>query len=115
MFSNVTCKFLILKALCIQPFTIIAAIAFGVTVFISLDVGLGITKVIGDVSDPPAALRSISLFILTNIWPPAWVFIFHIKASFNRIYIERHFFIFSSCCTFYYRSCMRRNQCCITF
>jgi hypothetical protein len=52
------------------PFYIIAAVAFGVTVYISLDIGLGITTLIGGVSNPPDALRSIPLFILTSIWPP---------------------------------------------
>ena len=54
-----------------QPLYIISAIGFGVTVYISLDIGLGITKLIGGVSTPPEALRSIALFILTSIWPAA--------------------------------------------
>ena len=49
--------------------------AFGVTVYISLDIGLGITTLIGGVSNPPESLRSISLFILTSIWPALWVFV----------------------------------------
>jgi Chitin synthase export chaperone len=52
-----------------QPLCVIVAVAFGVTVYISLDIGLGITQLIGGVSTPPEALRSIALFILTSIWP----------------------------------------------
>ena len=62
---------LISKNFVYQPFYIISAIAFGVTVYISLDIGLGITTLVGGVSNPPEALRSISLFILTCIWPAA--------------------------------------------
>jgi len=53
------------------PFYFGTIISFGVTVYISLDIGLGITTVIGGVSHPPEALRSIPLFILTSIWPAA--------------------------------------------
>jgi len=53
------------------PFSLVAAIAFGVTLYISLDIGLGITTLIGGVSKPPQALKSIPLFILTSIWPAA--------------------------------------------
>ncbi|KAF8799889.1 hypothetical protein BYT27DRAFT_7119247 [Phlegmacium glaucopus] len=51
------------------PFYIVTIIALGVTVYISLDIGLGITTLIGGVSTPPEALRSIPLFVLTSIWP----------------------------------------------
>lgn len=55
------------------PFTIFTIIFFGVTTYISLDVGFGVTDVIGGVSDPPERLRSIALFVLTSIWPAACV------------------------------------------
>jgi len=51
------------------PLYIISLAAFGVTVYIALDIGLGITTTIGGVSSPPESLRSIPLFILTSIWP----------------------------------------------
>jgi len=51
------------------PLYIISLAAFGVTVYIALDIGLGITTTVGGVSDPPESLRSISLFILTSMWP----------------------------------------------
>jgi len=44
-------------------------IFFGVTVYIALDVGLGITTLIGGVSSTPEALKNIPLFVLTSIWP----------------------------------------------
>jgi len=64
------------------PIYIISAIAFGVTVYISLDVGLGITTLIGGVSNPPEALRSISLFILTSIWPAVTAFLYILIMSY---------------------------------
>jgi len=64
------------------PFYIISAIAFGVTVYISLDIGLGITTLIGGVSNPPEALRSISLFVLTSIWPAATAFLYLVIMSY---------------------------------
>ena len=67
------------KVFLYQPFYIVSAVAFGVTVYISLDIGLGITTLIGGVSNPPDALRSIPLFILTSIWPPLWVFVFILR------------------------------------
>jgi hypothetical protein len=69
------------------PFWIVAAIAFGVTVYISLDIGLGITTLIGGVSNPPEALKSISLFILTSIWPAATAFLYLVIMSYIVIHI----------------------------
>ena len=60
--------------------------------YISLDIGLGITTLIGGVSNPPEALRSIALFILTSILPAVWVFIFaskHRVAEVLTIYLHR--------------------------
>jgi len=64
------------------PFYIVSAVAFGVTVYISLDIGLGITTLIGGVSNPPEALRSISLFILTSIWPALTALLYFIIMSY---------------------------------
>ena len=52
-----------------QPLFLGSIVVFIVTVYISLDVGLGITTLIGGVSSPPEALKSIPLFVLTSIWP----------------------------------------------
>lgn len=59
------------KKIVYQPFYLVGAIAFGATVYISLDIGFHITNLIGGVSNPPDALKSIALFILTSIWPAA--------------------------------------------
>jgi hypothetical protein len=56
----------------LAPFYGITLLIFGGTVYIALDVGMNITNVIGR-SDPPEALSSIPLFILTSIWPGACV------------------------------------------
>lgn len=48
-------------------------ISLGVGIYISLDLALGLTTVIGGVSDPPEALRSIPLFVITSIWPGLYV------------------------------------------
>jgi len=44
-------------------------IGLAVGIYISLDIALGITTVIGGVSDPASDLRSIALFVIMNIWP----------------------------------------------
>jgi len=64
------------------PLYIISAVAFGVTVYISLDIGLGITTLIGGVSNPPESLRSISLFILTSIWPALTALLYFLIMSY---------------------------------
>ncbi|KDR85909.1 hypothetical protein GALMADRAFT_52946 [Galerina marginata CBS 339.88] len=51
------------------PFHIFTLITLGVGIYISLDIALGVTDVIGGVSSPPESLRSIALFVLTSIWP----------------------------------------------
>jgi len=56
-------------------------------VYISLDIGLGITTLIGGVSNPPEALKSISLFILTSIWPAATAFLYLVIMSYIVIHI----------------------------
>jgi len=48
---------------------------FGVTTYISLDVALSITSTFGP-SDPPSALNSIPLFVLTSVWPGAAAILF---------------------------------------
>ena len=53
-----------------QPLCFFALVLFGVTTYISLDVALSITSTFGP-SNPPSALHSIPLFVLTSIWPGA--------------------------------------------
>lgn len=57
----------------LQPFYIFTLITLGVGIYISLDIALGITEVIGGVSNPPQEIRSIALFVLTSIWPAVYV------------------------------------------
>ncbi|KAJ7237272.1 chitin synthase III catalytic subunit [Mycena haematopus] len=57
------------------PFYALAVVFFGVTTYISLDIGLSITSAFGP-STPPQSLRSIPLFVLTSIWPAATVVIY---------------------------------------
>jgi len=52
-----------------QPFAILTLISLAVGIYISLDIALGVSDVIGGVSDPPERLGSIALFVLTSIWP----------------------------------------------
>ncbi|KIM35594.1 hypothetical protein M413DRAFT_449642 [Hebeloma cylindrosporum] len=51
------------------PFYIFTLITLGVGVYVSLDIALGVTDVIGGVSNPPERLGSIALFVITSIWP----------------------------------------------
>lgn len=55
----------------IIPFTIFSAAFFAGTVYIGIDVALGITQTIGGPSNPVQSIRSIPLFVLTSIWPAA--------------------------------------------
>lgn len=50
---------------------------FTATTYISLDVALSITSTFGP-SNPPSALHSIPLFILTSIWPGAAALLFFV-------------------------------------
>lgn len=50
------------------PLGSFASIFFILTAYISLDVGLGITTTLG-YSNPPRALHSVPLFVLTSVWP----------------------------------------------
>jgi len=52
------------------PFTFLTLAFFAATTYISLDVALRITSTFGP-SQPPAALHSTPLFVLTNVWPGA--------------------------------------------
>ena len=52
-----------------QPFYFFILAFFAATTYISLDVGFTFTQVF--VSNPPADLNSIGLFVLTSIWPAA--------------------------------------------
>jgi hypothetical protein len=51
------------------PYFGFGVVVFGATVYISLDVALGITDVIGKPANPPTDLKSIALFVLLIIWP----------------------------------------------
>ncbi|KIJ29575.1 hypothetical protein M422DRAFT_269016 [Sphaerobolus stellatus SS14] len=57
------------------PFTFFTIAFLVATTYISLDVALTITKKFGP-SNPPAALHSVPLFVLTSIWPAAATSIF---------------------------------------
>lgn len=46
---------------------------FFVTMFIALTVAFGFTSAFGGLSSPPDILRNIPLFVLTSIWPGAYV------------------------------------------
>ncbi|KAF6760974.1 hypothetical protein DFP72DRAFT_881922, partial [Ephemerocybe angulata] len=48
-----------------QPFGTFTILFLGVTTYVLLDIGLGVTQLIGGVESPPDALRNISLFVLT--------------------------------------------------
>ena len=52
------------------PFSIIGIFFFVATTYISFDVALTVTHTFGP-SNPPSALHSTPLFVLTNIWPGA--------------------------------------------
>lgn len=54
----------------LQPLCVFTLAFLGVTTYISLDVALTITTTFGP-SEPPSALHSIPLFVLTSIWPGA--------------------------------------------
>ncbi|EAU81033.2 hypothetical protein CC1G_10152 [Coprinopsis cinerea okayama7 len=69
------------------PYTIVSIIAFGVTLYISLDIALGATDLIGGVSDPPEALRSIPLFVLTSIWPGACALLYLLLMSYIVLHV----------------------------
>jgi len=57
------------------PLSFFAAAFFAATTYISLDVGLTITNTFGP-SNPPGALNSIPLFVLTSVWPAAAALLF---------------------------------------
>ncbi|KAF5341052.1 hypothetical protein D9611_006152 [Ephemerocybe angulata] len=54
-----------------SPFGIFTILFLGVTTYVSLDIGLGVTELIGGVSSPPEDLKNIPLFVLTSVWPAA--------------------------------------------
>ncbi|GLB39475.1 putative chitin synthase III catalytic subunit [Lyophyllum shimeji] len=51
------------------PYSVFSLLIFGLGTYLSLDTALGVTTTIGAPSDPPEALRSISLFVVLSIWP----------------------------------------------
>ncbi|KAL9710062.1 hypothetical protein Ac2012v2_007124 [Leucoagaricus gongylophorus] len=60
----------------IAPLSIISIIFFGGTLYICLDIALGITETLGGLSSPSERIRSIPLFVLMNIWPPVAIIIY---------------------------------------
>jgi hypothetical protein len=54
-----------------QPYFFLAIAIFAGTLYIALDTAFGYTSVFQ--SDDPAALNNIGLFVLTSIWPGAYV------------------------------------------
>ncbi|KAG7091436.1 hypothetical protein E1B28_010472 [Marasmius oreades] len=59
------------------PYLLFTIIFFGGTVYVSLDIALGITKTLGP-TENPSELRSIALFVLTSIWPAASALIYFV-------------------------------------
>lgn len=66
----------------IVPLIIVSLIFFGGTLYIALDVALGITDAVGGLSSPPERIKSIPLFVLTSIWPPVSVIIYLVTMSY---------------------------------
>lgn len=58
-----------------QPFSFFIGAFFVVTTYIALDVGFSFTSVFGP-SNPLQDLNSVSLFVLTTIWPGAAALIY---------------------------------------
>jgi hypothetical protein len=58
----------------LQLFRFLILAVFVLTTYISLDVALGFNLVFGP-SDPPEALNSVPLFVLTSIWPAVYVYL----------------------------------------
>jgi len=57
----------------LQPFYFFLLAFFGATMYIAIDVALGLTK--GLALNPREALASIPLFVLTSIWPGMYVYL----------------------------------------
>jgi len=64
------------------PYYVVSIIIFAVATYLSLDVALGVTQTIGAPSNPPDALRSISLFVILNIWPALTALIYFILMTY---------------------------------
>ncbi|KAF9492770.1 hypothetical protein BDN71DRAFT_1489925 [Pleurotus eryngii] len=65
----------------VVPFSILALAFFAATTYISLDVAFSFTAALGP-SNPPDALASIPLFVLTSIWPGAATIIYFILMTY---------------------------------
>ncbi|KAH9486153.1 Chitin synthase export chaperone [Psilocybe cubensis] len=84
------------------PFYIFTAIALGVGIYISLDIALGVTNVIGGLSSPPSRLGSIALFVITSIWPAACAVLYLIIMSYIVLHVLNEtrpmwYYILASC------------------
>lgn len=60
----------------IAPLSILSLILFGGTLYICLDIALGVTQAVGGLSNPPERIKSIPLFVLTSMWPPIAIIIY---------------------------------------
>ncbi|KAF8893736.1 chitin synthase III catalytic subunit-domain-containing protein [Gymnopilus junonius] len=69
------------------PFYIFTVITLGVGIYISLDIGLGVTTTIGGVSSPPQSLKSIALFVLTSIWPAVCAILYFLIMTYIVLHI----------------------------
>ncbi|KAG6916795.1 hypothetical protein DXG01_005318 [Tephrocybe rancida] len=58
------------------PYYVFSVLIFALATYLSLDTALGVTTAIGAPSDPPNALRSISLFVVLTIWPVVCVVLY---------------------------------------
>ncbi|PPR00192.1 hypothetical protein CVT26_009044 [Gymnopilus dilepis] len=69
------------------PFYIFTLITLAVGIYIALDIGLGITQTIGGASNPPQALRSIALFVVTSIWPAVCAILYFIIMTYIVLHV----------------------------
>lgn len=60
----------------LAPFFLLSVLIFGGTLYISLDVALGITHTLGPSSSDPGQLLSIPLFVMTSLWPAVAAFLY---------------------------------------
>ncbi|KAM6492795.1 Chitin synthase III catalytic subunit [Amanita muscaria] len=60
----------------IIPYTLFSTAFLAGTLYVALDIALGITQTIGGASSPVESIRSIPLFVLTSIWPAAASFLY---------------------------------------
>ncbi|KAF8636298.1 hypothetical protein AX17_003652 [Amanita inopinata Kibby_2008] len=69
------------------PFYIFTLAFFGGTLYISLDVALGVTQAVGGPSHPVESIRSIPLFVLTSIWPAAAAILYLVTMTYVVLHV----------------------------